>query len=198
MTKSGLLCDPDELVGLMQAGDLEALDRITRCFADRLLAVGRRRCRNDDDARDAVQDTLLQAGQHLRDFRGEGSLEGWLVRMVANACHRMRRGRKNDAALHDTEAVLRDGAGSPEEQVAVGQLTEALGDVLGELSPDDRLLVLLADGEGWTGPEIAERLGITPGAARVRLHRARARARERFLVIFPEVTPDGSDAMGRT
>ena len=180
MTTQGPFCDPDELVRLMRAGDIEALDRITRCFSDRMLAVGRSRCRDEDDARDAVQDTLLQAGKHLQDFRGEGSIEGWLVRMVTNACYRMRRGRKNDPALHDTEAVLRDGTGSPEDAAAVGELTEALGDVLGSLPPDDRLLLLLADGEGWTGPEIAERLGITPGATRVRLHRVRAKVRERL------------------
>jgi len=171
------------MVRLMKAGDLTALDRITRCFGQRLLAVGRSRCRDEDDAQDAVQDTLLQAGRHLADFRGDGSLEGWLVRMVANACWRMRRGRKNDPGLHDTEAVLTDPAGSPEEAAAVGQLAEALGRVLGELSPDERSLLLLADGEGWTGPEIAERLGITPGATRVRLHRVRAKVRERLAPL---------------
>ena len=170
----------------MKAGDLEALDRMTRCFGQRLLAVGRSRCRNEDDAQDAVQDTLLQAGKHLTDFRGDGSLEGWLVRMVANACHRMRRGRKNDPGLHDTEAVLVDPTGSPEQAAAVGQLTEALGQALGELTPDERTLLLLADGEGWTGPEIAARLGIKPGAARVRLHRARAKVREQLAPLAAE------------
>jgi len=186
VTTTRVTCDPNELVRLMKAGDLEALDRMTRCFGQRLLAVGRSRCRNEDDAQDAVQDTLLQAGKHLTDFRGDGSLEGWLVRMVANACHRMRRGRKNDPGLHDTEAVLVDPTGSPEQAAAVGQLTEALGQALGELTPDERTLLLLADGEGWTGPEIAARLGIKPGAARVRLHRARAKVREQLAPLAAE------------
>jgi DNA-directed RNA polymerase specialized sigma24 family protein len=71
------VCDPDAIARLMYAGDLESLDRITRCYGDRLLAVGRRTCGCDDLAQDAVQDTLVIAAQRLRPFRGDGSLEGW-------------------------------------------------------------------------------------------------------------------------
>lgn len=69
-------CDPAEIAALMRDGDLTALDRLTRCQGERLLAVGRRYCRNEEDARDAVQDALLTAGAHLADYRGEGSAEG--------------------------------------------------------------------------------------------------------------------------
>lgn len=88
------LCDPDRLIELARAGDPEALERMTRCYGSRLIAVGRAHCRDAERARDAVQDALLAATEHLDDFRGDGSLEGWLVRMVARACYRMRRGRK--------------------------------------------------------------------------------------------------------
>ena len=179
-------CDPDELVRLVVAGDLEALDRITRCHGQRLLAVGRRYCRSAAEAEDAVQDALLSAGTHLTSFRGEGSVEGWLVRMVANACHHMRRGRKNDYRLHDTEQVLTSDAGSPEERAMVGELSEALGEALLELPPRDRTIVLLAEAEGWTGPEIAEKLGMSAGNVRVRLHRSRVALRERLEQLRPE------------
>lgn len=188
-TVGGPPCEPGKLVELVRAGDIEALDRITRCHGDRLLAVGRRYCRNESEAEDAVQDALLSAGRNLTSFRADGSLEGWLVRMVANACHHMRRGRKNNPSLHDAEAVLTSAEASPEAAAMTGELAAALGEALSELKPMDRTIVLLAEGEGWTGPEIGEKLGMTAGAVRVRLTRARATLREALSVRLdsPEI-----------
>jgi RNA polymerase sigma-70 factor (ECF subfamily) len=56
-------------------------------------------------------------------------------------------------------------------------MSEILGQVLEELQPRDRVIILLAEAEDWTGPEIAEKLGMTPGAVRTRLSRARTRVR---------------------
>lgn len=178
-TPNAPLCSPSELVAQVKAGDIAVLDKLTRCYGERLVRVGQRYCRDSDQAMDAVQDALLSAGEHLQSFRGDGSLEGWLTRMVANACHHMRRGRKNDPALHTTEvdvdSPLED---DPEEVAARAQLAEALGSALLDLQPQDRMLVLLAEAEDWTGPQIAKALDMTPGAVRSRLTRARAKLRE--------------------
>lgn len=178
LSNNAAYCDSDKLVAMMREGDMEALDRMTRCYSQRLLSVGRRYCRSEAEAEDAMQDALLSAGQHLQDFRGEGSVEGWLVRMVANACHHLRRGRKNDPHLHDVSAVLQADNATPEDSAQAGELALALGAALLELAPHDRTIVLLAEAEGWTGPEIAERVALSPGAVRVRLSRARAKLRE--------------------
>src|SRR5262245_10482234 len=96
-------CSPERLMLLVRRGEPQALDQITRCYRDRLLDAGRRHCRTDDEADDAVQDALLTASTHLDQFRGDGSLEGWLVRIVARACRRISRGQKNASTLHDNE-----------------------------------------------------------------------------------------------
>lgn len=176
-----LHCDPHKIALLVRSGDLEAVDRLTRCFGDRLIAVGRARCATSTDAEDAVQDALLAASEHLGDFRGEGSVEGWLVRMVVNACHRMRRGRKNDPALHDVQATLVGERAGPDELAGRGQVALALGRALEGLPPKDRAILLMAEVEDWKGPEIAEELGMTPGAVRSRLSRARGRVRAELV-----------------
>lgn len=182
---SAVRCDPAEIAALIRAGDVVALDRLARCHGERLLAVGRRYCRDEQDARDAVQDALVNATTHLADFRGEGSAEGWVARMVARACSRMRRGRRNDPALHVRDLDLRSMEEDPESLAGRARIVEALGAVLLALPATDRAVLLLAEADGWTGPEIAAELGVSPNAVRTRLSRARRAVRERLDGLHP-------------
>lgn len=179
------LCEPKKLVDLLQAGDIEALDRVTRCYGDRLLAAARRHCRSEAEAADAVQDAMLGAWRYGEGFRGDGRVDRWLVRLVASACNRMRRGLKNDPALHIPDVELLQDDVSPEALAARSQLAEKLGEALLELPPEDRTILILADAQGWKGPEIAEQLGMTPGAVRTRLSRTHARLREALQYLAP-------------
>lgn len=177
MNLAPVTCDPTRLATLARAGDLRALDELTRCQGERLLAVGRQHCRDEEDARDAVQEALLAAVQHLGSYRGDGPLEGWVIRMVARFCGRARRGRKNDPGLHERDVELSSEAAGPEEAAHLARMAGALGDALLLLNPMDRAVLLLAEAEGWTGPHIAAEIGATPEAVRARLTRARRRVR---------------------
>lgn len=178
-------CDPDRLAELVRSGDPEALAAITRCYSDKLVAIGRRTCGDAVLAEDAVQDALLSASQHLHDWRGEGRIDAWLGRMVANACWKMKRGRKNDPHLHAVDIELPDPDHDPEMLAARGELVETITDALATLDPRDRALVLLSDVDGFKGPELAERLDISPAAARKRLSRARKRLRDELTERLP-------------
>jgi len=187
---AGETCDPAMLLELVQRGDANALDRLTRCYGERLIQVGRRQCRNDASAQDAVQDALEAAATHLGDFRGEGSLEGWLSRMVTNACRRMQRGRKANPSLHtEIGEEHAEPASSPEELASNQRLGEQLVDALQTLSAEDRAIVLLAEVNGWKGPEIAESMGLTPGQVRTRLSRSRAKLREQLAEQWGDWAP---------
>jgi RNA polymerase sigma factor (sigma-70 family) len=181
-------CNPPELVALLRSGDMAAVDRLARCYGERLRAAARKHCRSPEDAEDAFQDALLTAW-HARDsYRGEGRLDGWMVRLVATACNRMRRGRKNASALHVVDAELTAGEPSPEQEALRAELARSLGDALVELDPEDRVLLLLSDVQGWKGPELAKEMGLTHGAVRTRLSRARAKVRERLEPVIRERT----------
>jgi RNA polymerase sigma factor (sigma-70 family) len=183
---SAIVCDPHELAALARSGDLASLDRLTRCQGERLLSVGRRYCRTEEDARDAVQDALVSATVHLPDFRGDGPLEGWVVQMVARACGRMRRGRKNDPALHAVEVDVVSPDDGPEAEADRAHIARALGEALLEVAPLDRAILLLAEAEGLTGPEIARRTGLSATAVRARLSRVRRRVKE---LLEPTLRP---------
>jgi RNA polymerase sigma-70 factor (ECF subfamily) len=174
------LCSADELARLAREGDLCVLDHLTRCYGERLFAIGRRHCRSLEDAEDAVQEALLSAGKKLESWRGDAPLEAWVGRMVANACHKLTRGRKNDPTLHTTEAEV-EGGPSPELEARRAELATTLGEALLGLDPRDRVIVLLAETEDWTGPQIAEKMGMTPAAVRQRLSRARTKMRGQIV-----------------
>lgn len=153
---------------------------MTRCYGRQLLAAGRRYCASEEDARDAVQDAAIGAWTYGEGFRGDGRVDRWLVRLVATACSRMRRGRKNDPALHVYDAELLAGDGSPEELAARAELAETLGNALQSLAPEDRAILILADASGWKGPEIAAALGLSNDVVRARLSRAHKKLRARL------------------
>lgn len=181
-------CDPTAVAELVRRGDTGALDRIAHCYLDHLRRVGRCACRTAPDAEDAVQDALLSAHEHLDRYRGEGTVEAWLSRMVVNACRMRQRGRKNDPAWNRPL----DGAPEPHaedmhECVARRALVERVAAALDDLPALDRQVFLMAEYEGHTAPAIAAHIDKTPDAVRARLTRIRRRLRAAVDRTSPSV-----------
>jgi len=159
-------------MGLVRQGSSEALDQITRCYSERLLEAGRRHCRTMAEAQDAVQDALLSASTELASLRSDAALESWLIRVVASACRRIGRGRRNDPTLHDSELELATPS-DPEQEAARRELAELLEALLLRLSPQDRSILVLSQLEDFSAAEIGAELGLSAGAVRTRLSRLR-------------------------
>ena len=70
-------CSPERLMQLVRegGGHGHALDQITRCYSERLLEAGRRHCRTGSEAKDAVQDALVVAAEHLPELQDDSSRE---------------------------------------------------------------------------------------------------------------------------
>jgi RNA polymerase sigma-70 factor, ECF subfamily len=121
-------------------------------------------------ALDCVQDTFTRAYEQLR--RGKSVNIQWLYTVGRNRGIDEMRRRKREGA--DRDALERmEGAPIPEDMVS-------LQHAFGNLSPDDRAILSLAAIEGLSGEEAAARLGIRPGAVRMRLLRARERFRQAY------------------
>lgn len=175
-TTSSTDCSPERLMRLVREGHGSALDQITRCYSQRLLEAGRRHCRTGSEAEDAVQDALVTAAEHLAELRDDHKLEGWLVKVVASACRRIGRGRKNDAGLHEHGAgEAQPGDDDPEAELGRRELGLLLEQELLALVPRDRSILLLAELEDFSAAEIGSELGMTEGAVRTQLSRLRSR-----------------------
>lgn len=147
---------------------------------------------DEEDARDVVQETYLRAYRGIGRFRGDAQFETWLYRITANCAStslgRRRRHRhtelSDDAPLADPDARH-----DPETQADTGALRERLVDALADLPPRLRQVVVLRDVYDLPHQAIAAELGITETAAKVRLHRARRRLRERLFALPGEGAP---------
>jgi RNA polymerase sigma-70 factor (ECF subfamily) len=170
--------------------DAAIFELVAECFHDELGRLAARRCRDDALAQDATQDALLAAFESLDTFRGDAPLEHWLKRLVVSSCARLRRGRKNAPAYNLPLDAL-ESEGSPAEPIAAGQEAAVLlGErlrllerALGELSEENRSLILLHEGLDLHLFELAARFGLTIDGAKARLKRARAQLRQRLLEL---------------
>ena len=174
-----------ELVARLQTNDEAAFAELVRAQGPRMLAVARRLLRSDDDAADAVQEAFISAFRAIGNFEGGAKLSTWLHRIVVNASlMRLRnRARRSEVSIEELLPRFDDGGHvdepqewrSPEPLDALErrETRERVRALIDRLPTDYRTVLLLRDIEGLDTKETAELLGVTPNAAKIRLHRAR-------------------------
>ncbi len=129
-------------------------------------------------AGDVAQETLIRAWKSLPNFRGDAQLSTWLHRITVNTAwtHKRRAKRHLGTPLEEIgELPAPVDVSDPEFAGEIAELRDRLRWALDSLPESQRQIVVMKDVYGWSHAEIAESAGITVTAAKVRLHRARAR-----------------------
>lgn len=149
-----------------------------------------------EQAEDAAQETFLKAWRALPRLREGSNLKSWLFRIATNTAYDQLRRRRiitwimlDDLDHEPEENIYAD----PQEWYLVAEPVEALRKALGCLRPLDRAIIA-SKGDGFSVPEIATLLHISPGAAKMRMLRARAQLREAFNQSKVPATSGGSRA----
>jgi len=158
-------------------GDAKAFRTLFDRYAPLLQRVFLRRMRTPELARDLVQQTFLQLHRARNDFRPDALVRPWLMTIAMNLFREhYRRSARRPEALFDPVGTLepRESAHGQERS----DLRRDLAAALEKLPEDQREVVMLHWFDGLSFPEIAEMLGATSGAVRVRAHRAYATLRE--------------------
>ncbi len=191
-----------ELLSALRAGQAEALAPLFETFADRLYGLALGLLRDPSAAEDVVQETFLKALTHAAQFEGRARLETWLYRVAYNASlDRLRRRPTEplpDEAPGDDEAGpplpanLADWRATPEAAVLDAEAHAALQAAIGRLPEGLRAVFILRDIDGLSGEAAAEALGLSVGAVKVRLHRARLSLREQLAAYFGQPAGAGS------
>jgi RNA polymerase sigma factor (sigma-70 family) len=171
-----------ELVAAAAAGDPGAFAALVGRERPRVEAVVARMLPRDE-VDDVVQDALLRAYLGLSRLRDADRFGSWLCGIAINVAKmRLRR-----LALQRRVAVGADPPASDERE-----LLEVVRDAVDILPPGQREVVLMHYVDDLSCEEIARLLGTTPGAIRVRLHRARAQLRHELapLTVIPRTTKE--------
>ena len=124
------------------------------------------------DASDLVQDVFLLVFQKLNTLEDDQAFPAWVTQLARHRASRHLRDAKPSESLDEVREAAPDRSGTPDAKKvlkALQSMPEAYAETLAM-----RLV------EGMTGPEIAERTGLTPGSVRVNLHRGMALLREKL------------------
>lgn len=177
-----------ELARLARAGDEPAFVEIVRRYSPRVFRVAGRFFRQRERVEEAAQEVFLKAFTQLDSYEARGSFEGWLTRIATNTCLNLVRGSKRRPELTVSDLTedqstwldehTADAATARHEAAERGMVAADLaGRVLDTMSPDDRLVLTLVDGEELPVKEVAEMTGWSVSKVKVQAFRARRRMR---------------------
>lgn len=167
-----------DLVARAQNGDRAAFAALVREHGDMVYTLARRLVGDPQLAADVAQESMIRAWRSLPSFRGDARFSTWLHRITVNTAWTQRaKARRHAASPLDEVGELpapRD-ADHPEVAGELAELRRDLRQALDSLPESQRQIVVMKDIYGWSHAEISESVGISVTAAKVRLHRARAR-----------------------
>ncbi len=188
----GVEKDPDsaELLSRIRADAPGAFDEFVARFGGRIYAFGMKFCGEREDAKDVLQDTLLQAYRSLRDLEHAAAMTSWLYRVAANACLMKRRKGKfepeREISLEELLPRSGEGAGAqipdpaalPHDNAVRAETKARVQNAIGDLPPAYRIVLVMRDMEQLSTQEVADALSLEISAVKMRLHRARLMLRK--------------------
>lgn len=173
------------LIKLAQAGDLGAFRRLVERHQRRGFAVAVALVRDDEDAREIVQEAFLRAFKNLPGFQGDSAFFTWLYRIITNLSidHMRKAGghtthlseERLAAAEPELDGPIRGNlhAADPHEVLVRREIANRLQSAFDALPSYHRAVVVLRELEGLSYDEMAETLGVSKGTVMSRLFHAR-------------------------
>lgn len=182
-----LMVSDQLLVEGCKAGDRTSQFRLYDLYARKMMGICLRYSQSRTDAEDILQEGFLRIFKYMHDFKGHGSLEGWIRAVIVN-CALSR--YKNNARLPKTTAILEESlqigsAENIEENINYKKMIE----LIQNLSPVYRMVFNLFVFEGYKHREIARILNISEGTSKSNLSSARMILRNQLVIR--ELTFDG-------
>jgi RNA polymerase sigma-70 factor, ECF subfamily len=162
-----------ELIESCQRGERESFRALFEAHRDKVYSIALRYAGDESVAMDIAQETFLKLFSSIRDFRAEASFESWLYRVVVNNClDQKRRVRRLLPLLDSLLDGLRFSGESALHKLIRQELSERVQAVVANLSPEQRIVIVLRYTQGLSYEEIADAVGCSAGTVASRLNRA--------------------------
>jgi len=196
------------LIARIVAGEKELFHELIRPYERMVYRMLFSIVKNETEAEDGAQEAVISAYRHLASFRGEAKFSTWLTTIAINEGRKRLRKAKGaaeesieeQAEGHEgdfTPAPLTDWREIPLEALERKELREGLRTAVAELPDIYRQVFILRDLEEMNIEETARALGITTGAVKVRLHRARIMLQKRLVPFLKTTAPARRGFFGR-
>ena len=164
--------DQEKIIEGCKNDDSRSQEALFRLYADEMFAVCMYYSPNQTEAEDTLHEGFLKVFQNIRSFKGEGSLKGWIRRILINtALEKFRRKNPMYVLDNDDYSEVRDF--NTEDAVSNISADDLIG-LIQELSPQYRMVFNLYALEGFSHKEIAKKLSISEGTSKSNLARARS------------------------
>lgn len=133
----------------------------------------------EDDAEDLIQDVLVNLAGRVREMDRIEQLRPWLVKVVYNRYVDIyRRNKKSPLVPWEDARILEETIEPGTDEIGDFQQSEIIRHAIRELSPEQRDTIILHDVQGFSEEETAQRLSVSTGTVKSRLHRARRKMRQ--------------------
>jgi RNA polymerase sigma-70 factor (ECF subfamily) len=192
------------LIAQAQGGDMGAFRRLVERHQRRAFSVAFAQVRDENDAREIVQDAFLRAYKSLPNFQGSSSFFTWLYRIVINLSIDLKRkpGRQvvdldegrlaaEDSAETDFPTLAQGPSTDPTDMVRRGEIGGRLQAALDELPIYHRQVIILREVEGLSYDEMARAVGVSKGTIMSRLFHARQKLQRALKDCYAEQIEGG-------
>lgn len=184
----------NEIISKVLKGDSSAYAELVNRYQNYVFTLTLRMIKSREDAEEVAQDIFIKAFRSLANFRGDAKFSTWLYTIVNTTCITFLRKKKLEVHSLDNEKVFEAAdsvdSGMRANQVEQKSRSAMVSKAISLLSPDDAQVITLFYKAEQSLEEIASAMGIEVNAAKVRLHRARTRLKEKMQEHFAAEVKD--------
>lgn len=176
-----------ELITQAKTGDETSFELLLEGCKTKAYNIALRYMRNEQDALDALQESLIKIFRHLGKFKEESQFDTWVYRIVVNTCNDMLKKNAKSKTVdfryqkkEEEEPILQlpDQQLTPWEALERKEKCRFLLDCLENLQPDYKQIIILRDIQGFSYHELTVMLDCSMGTVKSRINRGRKRLKE--------------------
>lgn len=169
----------DELLDLKRAKkkDKQAFERIINKYSSKLYVIAKSRLSNEEDIKDAIQETIMNSYINIRKLKDETKFNSWITSILINSCNKIYNQRKIKLVSYE-EMVENNNSFKTDEDISKLNENQSFQDIISFLEVEDRTIITLYYIEEYTTKDIAEILNINESTLRSRIGRIKEKIRK--------------------
>lgn len=173
MISGSMIIEEHEIIKRCLNGDADQYAVLVDRYSSMAFNIAYRMLGDSDIAKDMAQESFISAYTALEDFRFGSKFSSWLYRIVVNKCRDHFKAGRETVPVDEICDFIAGREPTPEQASACRQTGDVVQQALNRLPPDYREVIILKHIEGLDYQEIADALGVSVSALKVRAHRGR-------------------------